>query len=372
MSLNKEKHSLKDKAINLSLALLTILICCLLFEGILRLSGYDPLKNLRTGREKIIQFSQNKDIKYVLVPNAKAFVFDANFKINADGYRGKKVNKQKSNKYRIISIGDSITIGHGAENKYTYSSQLEKLLNKENQEHEILNFGVGGYDIVQSISLLEAKGLEYKPDLVILGFCLNDVGIASPNLEFINRQKFYSSSWIMNLRLSQFIAVNFEKIFTGKWLESQNSSSTFYSNYKNKIEQIAEDEKVTKLMAFLPEDSSHFPHTWYRDKYKIGRMRYMFNHLKKLSLENNFEVIVLIFPRLIEFNGTYPYDLTHKIIQLELQKASLDHIDLTESYQTVGLKNLKLKPRDLIHPSPKGHSIAAHKIHKFFQNKQQK
>ena len=40
--------------------------------------------------------------------------------------------------------------------------------------YEVLNFGVTGYDLSQSVENLRSRGLRYRPDLVISQYCLND------------------------------------------------------------------------------------------------------------------------------------------------------------------------------------------------------
>lgn len=80
--------------------------------------------------------------------------------------------------YRIITIGDSFTEGPFVEPSATYPKQLESMLNAANgcpeiAKYEVLNFGVGGYDIEYSSHRLVIRGAKYQPDLV-LWFLKND------------------------------------------------------------------------------------------------------------------------------------------------------------------------------------------------------
>lgn len=79
--------------------------------------------------------------------------------------------------YRIITLGDSWTFGMHVSTKDSYSEVLEDMLNTELRrgslqcggikQFEVLNFGVGGYDIEYMVERLRIRGMKYDPDLVI-------------------------------------------------------------------------------------------------------------------------------------------------------------------------------------------------------------
>ena len=69
--------------------------------------------------------------------------------INKWGYAGPYFNKTpKPNVYRIISLGDSTTLGEGAPSEATYPRQLERMLNSSktlDRHYQVINFGHWGY-----------------------------------------------------------------------------------------------------------------------------------------------------------------------------------------------------------------------------------
>lgn len=79
--------------------------------------------------------------------------------------------------YRIITLGDSWGFGMHVSTKDNYSERLEDLLNENLAsgelscdgvtKFEVLNFGVGGYDIEYMVERLRLRGMKYDPDLVI-------------------------------------------------------------------------------------------------------------------------------------------------------------------------------------------------------------
>lgn len=74
---------------------------------------------------------------------------------------------------RIVLLGDSVVEGMGIGNiDETISRQLEQLYT--DGKTEVLNFGVSGYCTLAEVELLEAKGVQFSPDIVVLVFLDND------------------------------------------------------------------------------------------------------------------------------------------------------------------------------------------------------
>jgi hypothetical protein len=89
--------------------------------------------------------------------------------INRLGYRGRvHPTTRVPGMKRVLMIGDSIAFGAGVRDNETFSALLEE----RDPDLEIVNLSVGGYGTDQELLKLEHEGLRYKPDLVILNFCL--------------------------------------------------------------------------------------------------------------------------------------------------------------------------------------------------------
>ena len=97
--------------------------------------------------------------------------------INEDGYRGPAVAKEKpAGTIRIVAAGDSQTFGTGVAEGESWPSVLEASLRKSLPEVrvEVLNVAVPGYNADQAAAALETRWLAYGPDLVLLGYFVND------------------------------------------------------------------------------------------------------------------------------------------------------------------------------------------------------
>jgi lysophospholipase L1-like esterase len=78
---------------------------------------------------------------------------------------------------RIAVIGDSYTFGYGVDFAEIFSKRLEEKLNGSGQPYEVINFGVPGYNTTLELATLRESAAQFKPDLVIVGYVLNDTEI---------------------------------------------------------------------------------------------------------------------------------------------------------------------------------------------------
>ncbi len=77
---------------------------------------------------------------------------------------------------RIVGLGDSFTFGYGVSVEDTYLARLERLLRADGLNVEVINLGVSGHGTAEELIMLGQRGLKFSPDLVIVGYCTNDIG----------------------------------------------------------------------------------------------------------------------------------------------------------------------------------------------------
>ena len=76
---------------------------------------------------------------------------------------------------RIMAMGCSTTFGWGVDDADTYPSQLEEILHEKGFTRvEVINGGQPGYTTFQGLWLWDEVLHEYEPDLVLLGFIVQD------------------------------------------------------------------------------------------------------------------------------------------------------------------------------------------------------
>jgi GDSL-like lipase/acylhydrolase family protein len=96
--------------------------------------------------------------------------------INSFGMRQEELDlRTLHDRFVIAMIGDSHVYSVGsADASHSLPARLASHLNAQRRPVRVLNFGVPGYDMVQELETLRAKVLRWKPDLVVLVYCVND------------------------------------------------------------------------------------------------------------------------------------------------------------------------------------------------------
>ncbi len=98
--------------------------------------------------------------------------------ISAQGIRDREYGIKAPDEYRIVTLGDSYTMGQALKREDTFQRNLEQLLNAENlsKRFTVINCGVAGYAPWQERLFLQKRGMNFEPDLVLLQlFPPNDI-----------------------------------------------------------------------------------------------------------------------------------------------------------------------------------------------------
>jgi lysophospholipase L1-like esterase len=112
-------------------------------------------------------------------PNARGVMLNGTYyRTNSLGVRGPEYDlRPPSGVFRIVIVGDSVTMGVFVEEGDVYPARLEAALNarKGSYRYEVVNLGLAGANIQQIVRRLEQIGLRYDPDLIIYGWTVNDI-----------------------------------------------------------------------------------------------------------------------------------------------------------------------------------------------------
>jgi lysophospholipase L1-like esterase len=119
---------------------------------------------------------------YVYKPKPGATTYGHPFNINSYGFRGRDFKDRAAEglgTFRIMVLGDSITMGQGVAEEDRYTDVLEGKLRAKYLavKFEIINLGVQGYETIQEEKTLIRMWPIVEPDLTIVGFCWNDTNI---------------------------------------------------------------------------------------------------------------------------------------------------------------------------------------------------
>jgi lysophospholipase L1-like esterase len=127
-------------------------------------------------QQRSLLFMADDALGWRLIPGATGVWGGMPVRINAKGLRGPELSYAKPEGVsRILFLGDSVTFGYRVAHEDTFAFHAERRLNELGHDVEAINAGVGGYSPWQEHLYLEREGLRYQPDVVVIGFVLNDV-----------------------------------------------------------------------------------------------------------------------------------------------------------------------------------------------------
>ncbi len=149
--------------------------------ALLAVFGASPLAMVELGWAPYFEqrspiFMADEDLGWRLRPDTSASWLGVPVRINERGMRG-PLPRVPRDRPRALFLGDSVVFGFRLEDEAdTLPAQLERRLRASSSGPvEVLNGGVGGWSPWQEARFLEQVGDELEPDIVLLGFVLNDV-----------------------------------------------------------------------------------------------------------------------------------------------------------------------------------------------------
>lgn len=158
----------------------------------------DPPK-LRPGEDaafgQLVRRAKQARIVYELLPNLRDVPF-IGVPVSTDGYGFRQPERplaKPPRALRIVGLGDSAAFGWGVPEPTCMFRRLEGLLRQRfpDRQVDVINTAVPGYNTAMEVATLEAKGLQFQPDAVIIDYVGNDIDL--PNM--IWRERNYFTPW---------------------------------------------------------------------------------------------------------------------------------------------------------------------------------
>jgi lysophospholipase L1-like esterase len=264
---------------------------------------------------------------------------------NSLGFIGDEIGEKKKGTFRILGLGDSVTDASYLPEKERYLSVLEETLSHRlHKPVEVINGAVSGYNSWQELALLKNKGLKIKPDLVIVGICLND-----------------------SVKLVPLPRVNWLGGITAKIRDGSKARYGDFLYQRSDFYKLAYDFLYNLRKGGLSDKDFRRYAKGYRFSINVDEMeewKAVFREMLLLAKGHNTKILFVIFPlqgqviRGEEFSCRGLSDLFRD------NKAYC--LDLIGSFR-LRFKNGEplFKRRDLLHPTSLGHRIAAESIADF-------
>ena len=292
----------------------------------------------------IIQSSADPRIVYDLKPNLKEVPFkNAPTSTNSRGFRYREVQPDEGpDVVTIIGLGDSIMFGWGVPDGRNYTTFLEKLLNEKYpaKTWRVINTAAPGYNTVTEVETLKSKGLEFKPDIVILDLVPNDLELP-----------------VYVLKPRDVFALN--RCYLASWIEERLASG----DAEHGLDLPGRDQLLEPGRQADPDDAI------YRELFGWGPFIGALDELRELSQEHHFKVVTFT---------TIENSTTDQMTKLALEHGSMhvrlmpelvafmdehyDHPVWSYEHPEALLQSSLVVSPDDGHPSVKQHYMAAEKL----------
>lgn len=221
--------------------------------------GYDTFGIYLRPDELAIRRIANIDdpMAYELTPGFSGNGFATKFTINRAGFRGPWPRREAA--ATVLFLGDSVAFGYGLQDSETVAAQLERILNTKGESVQVLNFGVPGYDVLDVVRTLKQKGPAFEPDLVIILYCLNDVGVVSSQLNRLTSLEGRRRNPLLRSRLIQFVTRKLDRVQDQSLSQRMNKPLTFREAFADQIEPVFDHERE---LASLMKRAGEGPHPY--------------------------------------------------------------------------------------------------------------
>jgi len=314
----------------LSLAVLVLFLALIGAEFFLR--HCTPIADQRSrtrGLPQLYRRSEIPGLEYEHKPGATVRA-PAGWEVhtNSHGMRSPEVTLTKAvDVVRIAAVGDSFTFGEGVGDLQSFPSYLrgaiEKLSSRA-KHFEVLNFGVSGYSTTDEAALVEARVLAFDPDLVLLGYVLND---PDPHPSHGLHAFWHEPFWWEHSELTRLI---------GGFLVDLERRRLGYAKEEH--------------FGFL-----HDPRASYWETVVNGLER-----LRACANQAGVPVVVVIFPLVSGWTWeSYPFDPLHELVRVEAEKNGFRVLDLKQELVSRIERPKALSLENNPHANPKGNRAFA-------------
>lgn len=321
-----------------ALAVCATLIALFIAEAFVRVLGSAPgIKPIQlSSSDCFYKRSTNPILGFELKANCRSDNPDfiqTYERTNSHGQRDRERTLPKPDGVRrILLLGDSVVEGYGLRESETISHQLEDLYSDESTE--VLNFGVSAYCTRAEIELLEVKGLQFDPDVVVLVFVEND-------FDNFNREAFSLEGTVNRPEVVK-------TLFRRSHLFRLASIKLNLFNFKAEADPIR----------------------WNKDAIGDNNVAEGLGRFRELADSHGFQPLIVIWPRFLDDHITdvclMPKDSSRLVVEYLAAMYNIPAVRLSEYFQrhlaeSAGSVNPRLlySSGDELHPSPEGCRVTA-------------
>jgi hypothetical protein len=214
---------------------------------------------------------------------------------NALGYRGDEVPPKTAQDFRILVLGDSITLADYAAEEETYPARMEQRLREyrdATKKIRVINAGTAGLDLRSEFMILMETGLSTKPDIVVEGLYLNDAAL-SFTLKATVLPPYVRWSRLLTFvvgRIDSLRALFRYRMREQDWKPAQ---ARFLAQHPVAVEGDWRDSDAT-FNQEIADTFFDWGYAWSEDAW--ARMGETLTLMKQVARDHDFELFVVLFP----------------------------------------------------------------------------
>jgi len=320
-----------NKTYKIIILITSIIIALILAEILLR--AFEPKEEVSNlyvkSNNQILGFELTKNYisgKQILLNGKTHYDTDSKdyIKINSEGFRGDEITK--TNKSKIVIIGDSIAFGYNI----IYKKSFVNVLRKKLPDYQIINLAVPGYSAIQELQILK-KAKEYNPVLIVWQYALNDPkDLEGFPLTVLSYEEIRDREDAIIQLLNQ--SENCQ-------LKNNLQRSRLLINILNIV------EKVTKHHIGLLYHAGYDFEYYHSEPCGKERLQKVF---KELGNKDNPKILVTMFPAVVEYKNYPFYNIHERIKNLSLEN-NLYYYDTLDVLKGFSHDQIKISDADEIH-----------------------
>jgi lysophospholipase L1-like esterase len=279
-------------------------------------------------------------------PHSSGVLDAPDSKINSLGLREPEFPPAKpEGEFRVLLVGDSVVFGYLTAYLDTLAPQTEQALTRRGAARNVrlINSGVCGYATWQELDYLKNEGVSLNPDLIVLGFCYNDVtdlvGIEQENVSGILPAFAPGrSAWLWSgiVRAAE------------SWQLRRASATSAWAG-RTRINRVNPVELYTK------RDQPDIRKAWDRALRDLTRF-------KEYCASINKPLLLCVFPLRSQFvQGGEDLHVDRTVTQWAKQNA-VDVLDLREAFSADPSPTRLYSHLDQFHLTPAGYHVAANAL----------
>ena len=355
-------------------------IALVALEVSLRMGGHAPMDTALGGKGQVLRTSDDPLLGYELTPDSEGEGWGTYVEINSHGFRDEDYALEKGEHLRICVIGDSITFGNHLKLEETYAEVLEKLLRERAlaPEVQVLNLGVGGYDTMQEVAMLEHTGIAFDPELVVVGFCVNDLGIVSVTMEHSWSERDRSNPLYLS-RIAQAVRAFSDERTRRREAADWNDDAVYARAFAGQMAGIEDDADLQELLKTLhlalrtereagTEPSAlarRIPPRWFVSKPRLERFAFALDRLQALSQQHGFRTAMVVVPYL---DPVPAFEHVYDIVRHMAERRGIEVLEVKERFDELGLVELRIDADDPVHPDARGHEVLAERLFEYVES----